>query len=95
MFMEAMWEQYPALVSGVWGKGQTNWNRYREDEGSIWYLPRIVRDQSEVPYCQSTSINMHRGQGYTFVEFSELLTELDLGELPTPVFDIKTLLEVW
>lgn len=94
MFMAAMWEQYPKLVDGVWRKGQTNWNRYREDEGSIYYLPRIVRDEMETPYCQSTSLNMHRGEGYTIIEFSELVTEFDLGELHMPTFDIKSLFDI-
>lgn len=29
IFMESMFKQYTRLVSGVWRKGQTNWERYR------------------------------------------------------------------
>lgn len=94
MFMDAMWEQYPALVSDIWNKGQTNWNRYREDEGSICYLPRIVRDRLETPYCQSTKLDIHKYQEYTLVEFVDLLVGFDLGELPAPIFDIKCLFDM-
>lgn len=94
MFMAAMWEQYPKLVDGVWRKGQTNWSRCAEDKGGICYLPRIVHDKSEVPYCQSTSIDSHIGEGYAIIEFSDLLVRFDLGEIPSPVFDIKSLFDI-
>lgn len=57
MFMDAMWEQYPKLVSGIWRKGQTNWERHR-DRGCVYYLPRIVCERGEVSYCQSSNLSI-------------------------------------
>lgn len=91
MFMDAMWEQYPHLVRGVWGKGQTNWDRYYAKKGEVYYLPRIVRDKGEVDYCQSTNLSNQDKGTLTIVEFVDLLEELDLGEFCQSGVDINNL----
>lgn len=91
MFMAAMWEQYPKLVDCIWRPGQTNWNKYRENNGGIYYLPRIVHNETEISYCQSTNEATARDGRYVFVEFTDLLEEMDLGELSHDGADIKSL----
>lgn len=91
MFMQAMWDQYPGQVNGVWSRGQTNWNKYREEHGGIYYLPRIVRNRTEIPHCQSTDEDTALCGDYTLVEFIELVKEFDLGEFDCDSADIKSL----
>lgn len=95
IFMESMFKQYPRLVSGVWRKGQTNWERYR-DKGVIYYLPRIVCEPGEIDYCQSSSMSTRERGKYNIVEFDELIYCPDYGEFMIPELDenIKTLLEI-
>lgn len=93
MFMEAMFEQYPKLVDGVWRKGQTNWGRYR-DIGMIYYLPRIYRGPGEIDYCQSTILRGRERAEYEVVEFEELLCAEDFGEFSADVTAIKILFDM-
>lgn len=93
IFMEAMWTQYPHLVSGIWRKGQTNWERH-DDKREIYYLPRIVRDPEELNYCQSSSLSTREREKYTVVEFEDLLVSLDFGELSVAESDIKILFDM-
>ena len=90
MFMDAMWEQYPKLVSGIWRKGETNWERYR-DIGCIYYLPRIVCERGEVSHCQSSTLSSRERGKYKVVEFEELLQTDDLGEFSKSNMDIEML----
>ena len=91
MFMAAMWEQYPKLVSGVWEKDQTNWERHVGKGYGIYYLPRIVRNKNETGYCQSTNLSRHNKDELIIVEFSDLVRGFDLGELSVAESDIKSL----
>lgn len=90
MFMDAMWEQYPKLVSRIWRKGQTNWERHR-DRGCIYYLPRIVCERGEISYCQSTNLSSRERGKYKVVNFEELLQIDDLGEFSKGHMDIEIL----
>ena len=92
MFMDAMWEQYPHLVKGIWTKGVTNWYEYGYDKiGEICYKPRIVKEGYGISYCQSANTNSAIKDGYKIIEFDFLCCISDLGELTAPEFDIKSL----
>ena len=95
MFMDAMWEQYPHLVKGIWREGQTNWGDCGYDKmGEICYKHRIMGSGDSVTYCQSTSTRSAKRDGYRIVEFTDLLYSDDFGELPSPEFDIKSFFEM-
>lgn len=83
MFVDAMWEQYPQKMDGVWNrKNHNNWHHYTRDPDGICYLHRITYEDYGVNYCQSTDYKSAVEDGYTVVEFEELIREsLDLGEL--------------
>lgn len=93
LFMGAMFEQYPGLVDGVWRKGQTNWERYR-DKGEIYYLPRIYCGPVEVHYCQSTRLGSRERAKYKVVEFEELLYVEDFGEFSADATAMKILFDM-
>lgn len=95
MFMEAMWEQYPDKVRGIWNRGQTNWIGYGYDElGEICYKHRIgARENLEVSYCQSGYVRGARQEGYIIIDFDELISCHDYGEFDVSGFSACDLLE--
>ena len=94
MFIDAMWEQYPKRMEGIWGrKNHNNWNHYCNNPDGICYLHRInYKDRGGVDYCQSTDLKSALEDGYVIVEFDELIgASVDFGELGASDFDIKSL----
>lgn len=93
MFIDAMWEQYPQKMDGIWGrKNHNNWHHYTRDPDGICYLHRITYEDHGINYCQSTSFKTAVEDGYMVVEFEELIEEsLDLGELSQSEMDMKSL----
>ena len=86
MFIDAMWEQYPQKMDGIWGhKNHNNWGHYIHAPDGICYLHRITYVDHGINYCQSASLKTAVEGGYMVVEFEELIEEsLDLGELEQP-----------
>lgn len=94
MFMDAMWEQHPEKMEGVWSRTQTNW---RGNQNGIYYLPRIFHKvdlSDEYGHCQSSTRDWSLSHGYTIVPFEVLLETPDLGVFDTSEVDIKSLLDM-
>lgn len=93
MFIDAMWEQYPKKMDGVWGReNHNNWYHYINDPNGICYLHRISYEDHGINYCQSTDFKSAVEAGCTVVEFEELIgNSLDLGELSQSEMDMKSL----
>ena len=85
-FCEAMWDQYPKLMELAWKRGQTNWRRNTVQK---WYVPRIDGAEDDYfKYCQSSNF---RQSGYNTVLFTDLLEDIDFGELSQSEMDMKSL----
>lgn len=94
-FVDAMWEQYPEKMDGIWArKNHNNWHHYAHDQNGICYLHRITYKSDGVDYCQSTSFENAVRYGYIIVEFEELIrASCDFGEILQSEMDIKNLFE--
>lgn len=86
-FMNEMWRVYPDKVEYIWNPGQTNW-RGR----SICYLPRIDATDRGASYCQSSSYEWCLKHGYEIIDFSDLETPFDLGDIKDYEVDLFRLL---
>ena len=93
MFVDAMWDQYPKRLEGIWSRtAQNNWEHYNGDPNGICYLHRISYVSDGINYCQSTSFDNAIKHGYAIIEFEELVgASVDFGEVVQSEMDIMCL----
>ena len=76
IFMNAIWDQHPEKVNGIWTKGVTNWSNSPE---GIYYVPRIFHDveSNEANFCQSSNEDWVKRNGYVVFPFSWFFQNID------------------